>query len=133
MVRIAIAIGFAAALCTTSPAAASDRQGVTAFAAFGQNFMFPGSLRIGWRDWEFIQLTPIFYGATKSFAISQHTYSSFGIGAGGNGETQGGFHAAVGFNYGLLGSLGVRGELAANVFLNSTTFAQGLIGVSYGF
>jgi hypothetical protein len=99
-----------------------------ALAAFSTNFSFPGSIRVGWGQWELGRLTPFAYGFDKIFDLTDHTYTSFGFAASSNL----GLYGGVGFSYSWYG-FGIRGELTT-VF-DASGFSQGLgiLGVTYGF
>ncbi len=99
-----------------------------AFAAFGTNYSFPGSVRLGYTDWEVGMLTSSFYGFDKIFDLTEHTYATFGLGV----ASTVGFYAAIGFSYSWW-QIGVRGELTST--FDAAGFSQGLgiLGVTYGF
>lgn len=96
--------------------------------AVSTNFSFPGSIRIGWSNWEIGRLTPFSYGFNKIFDFSEYTYATFGFGYSSNV----GLYGGVGAVYRFFG-FGVRGELTT--FYDANGFSQGLgiLGVTYGF
>lgn len=105
----------------------SDRD-FTALAAFGTNYKFPGSVRVGWADWEVGMLTPTFYGFSKVFDINDFSYTAFGLGV----SSTFGFYGGIGVHYSWW-KIGVRGELTATMDVNAFTQATGIVGLAWGF
>lgn len=97
-------------------------------AAFSTNFSFPGSLRVGYSEWELGRLTPFAYGFDKIFDLSQHTYAAFGFAV----ASGLGLYGGVGFSYSWFG-FGVRGELTSVIDFAGFSQGLGILGVSYGF
>lgn len=107
--------------------------GFKAYAAAGQNLIFPYSIRLGWNDWEVGRLSSNFIGASKYFPFGDYTYSSFALGVGYKGFSSLGIQVAMGFNWTIFWDLGLRGEIIANAVINGEFLSHGLLGVSYGF
>jgi hypothetical protein len=111
-----------------SPVAHAKDRNFHALAAFSTNFSFPGSIRVGWGDWELGRLTPFSYGFDKIFDFNDYTYSTFGFGLSSNI----GLYGGAGFCVSVF-RVGIRGELTT--FFDANGFSQGLgiLGFSYGF
>lgn len=107
--------------------------GLNTFWAFGQNFVFPGSARIGYQQWEGGILAPNFVGMAKSFSFSEKTYTSFGFGLDIVGTVNPAFSAATGYKTRLIWGLDFRAELISRISVQSFGLAHGLLGLSYDF
>lgn len=111
-----------------APATYAKDRGLHGLAAFSTNFSFPGSIRLGWGEWEAGKLTPFSYGFDKIFDFGENTYATFGFGASSNVGVYGG----VGVCYRFWG-IGVRGELTSFFDFSGMSQGLGILGVSYGF
>ena len=105
-----------------------------AYVAFGNNFNFPGSVRLGWNKWEFGQISMGMYGAVKRNYFKPSYYSGFGLVLVGLGTEVGfGFTGSMGFDYDMIWGLGFRGELMGTVEHHGHLDARGNLGVSIDF
>jgi hypothetical protein len=124
----------AAVLLISDLAEAKKPTGLHAYVSVGQNFTFPGSIRIGWNEWEAGQIAPAFYGLGKQFYFSEEFYTEFGFALVGVVHTVGvGFFAAIGANYPIWIGFSIRGEVQGYVEHNSQLGATGSLGVAYDF
>ncbi len=125
-------IGFSKQAFAASRASANS--GFNSFLGAANNFVFPGTIRVGWGDWEFGMLSPSFVGFDKVFSLGANTYSSFGIGGNADGYKAGvGIQIGAGFHYEIIWGVGLRGEVMAKSISNGAGIAHGLLGLSYGF
>ena len=111
-----------------SPRVEAKQRDFHALAAFSTTFTFPGSVRVGWGEWELGKLTPASYGFDKIFDFNDHTYSSFGFAYSNNI----GLYGGVGFSYSWYG-IGIRGELTTVFDVSGFSQGVGVLGGSYGF
>jgi hypothetical protein len=109
-------------------AAASSERGFHTFIAVSQNLRWPGSLRIGWRDWEVGQITSYSVGVNKVFDMNDRSYAALGLIV----ASTAGVYGGIGFKFSWAG-FGLRGELTS--IFDASGFSQGLglLGVTYGF
>jgi len=113
-------------------AQAVEPHGLHSYVAFGNNYNFPGSIRLGWEKWEFGLLSMGIYGAVKRNYFMPSYYTSFGPIAVGVRDTIGfGFIAGMGFDYYLLWGLGFRGEIMGTVEHNGHLDGRGNLGLSF--
>lgn len=123
-----IGIGF------TSPALSlTMSSGWNTFWAFGQNFIFPGSVRIGYQQWEGGALAPNLIGVAKNFSFSEKTYSSFGLGLDMVGTVNPAFSASMGYKTSLFWGLNFRAEIISKMGVKGFGLAHGLLGLNYDF
>lgn len=99
-----------------------------ATVGFGTNFSFPGTVRLGYSDWEAGMLTQNFIGFDKVFDLTDSIYTAFGFGV----RHSVGFYAALGFNYSFW-KIGLRGELTSTFDVVGAAEGTGMLGVTYGF
>ena len=121
-------------LLLTLPAAALEPKGWSLLYGVGNNLTPNGTIRVGYKQWEFGKLNNWAYGASKNFYFSNSYYTSFGLAlmptqAG----TTAGLVAALGANWELFWGVCLRLEISANASANATLFEQGILGVGYDF
>ncbi len=135
LLKLVLAAGaFSLGIGYTSPAhSLTMSSGWNTFWAFGQNFIFPGSLRIGYQQWEGGALAPNLMGVAKSFSFSEKTYSSFGLGFDMVGTANPAFSASMGYKTGLFWGLSFRAELISKMGIKGFGLAHGLLGLNYDF
>ncbi len=113
-----------------TPVAEAKQRELHALAAFSTNFSFPGSIRLGWGEWELGKLTPFSYGFDKIFDFTDHTYAAFGFAYSSNI----GMYGGVGFSYSWYSiGIGIRGELTTVFDFSGFSQGLGILGGSYGF
>ena len=104
------------------------------FLGVGPNFGFPGTFRVGYKDWEGGLLIPGAFGVQKRFFLLRHSYISFGptlvaitpqIGFG--------FAGSAGFDLLIGWGIGFRGEAVGLVDHKGYLSARGVLGVSFAF
>lgn len=106
--------------------AQAKRDGFHAYAAYGINYS-PASFRLGYQDWEAGLLNRVL-GFNKIFDVGSSYYTSFGFVL----TDSAGVYSGVGAKFNLW-FIPMRAELSAYFTGQSTGFASGLIGVTYGF
>lgn len=105
-----------------------------AYVAFGNNYNFPGSIRIGYNEWELGLLSMGVFGVVKRNYFQKHYYIEFGPSLIGSGSGVGfGFVAGLGFDYLLVWRLGLRGGILGFADHNGYAGARGNLGVSIDF
>ncbi len=113
---------------------AAEPKGLHAFVAFGNNYNFPGSIRVGWDEWEFGQISMGIFGAVKRNFFKPHYYTEFGPIVVGVRDTLGfGFAAGIGFDYALWLGVGFRGEILGTFEHHGNLGSRGNLGLSYDF
>jgi len=121
-------------LFDTRKAVAAAPNDLHAYVAFGNNYTFPGALRVGWNEWEFGQISMGVYGAVKRNFLVRHSYMLFGpVVIGTTAGTGFGFTAGMGFDFLLFWKLGLRGEILGLVEHQGFLGARGNLGVSIDF
>lgn len=114
-----------------SPLVASRASAATwsAFAGAGEAYAFPGTLRIGYDEWEFGLLSPGTVGFVKSFRDG-NWYATFGplISAGSFGV---GLSTAAGWQPALFWGFRFRAEVLAYSVHTGVTKAEALVGLSF--
>lgn len=124
MIRRALAV--LCLLLLTSPFAHAAHESIHGYAAVGINYSF-SSFRLGSGDWELGLLNQAI-GFDKVFDFGSNYYTSFGlVYTGGVG-----LYGGVGFTY-RLWFLPIRGELSGYMDSRASSYASGLLGVTYGF
>ena len=101
------------------------------FYAFGPLYSSPGSLRIGFNQWELGLLTPSSAGLNKLFLFHENWYSSFGFVIG--PTVSFGFYGALGWDKKMFWGLALRFELYATIFSNAYSTGAGLLGLNWHF
>ena len=121
------------ALLVMTSVSKSEAANISIFAGASNNFIFPGSLRLGVDAWEFGMLHQTAYGAVKNFSWSSNYYSSFGFALTAQGESSFGFWGAMGFKYGIFWGLNLRGEIFGVHAVNGYGLSAGILGLGFNF
>lgn len=125
------AVVIALIFLSTVDSGAAVPQRLHFYIGAGPNYSFPGTLRVGYKEWEGGQLINGAYGVQKRFFLQKHSYVSFGptlvaitpqIGFG--------FSGSVGFDLLLGWGIGFRGEAVGIADHNGYLSARGVLGVS---
>ncbi|MCC7404324.1 MAG: hypothetical protein IT288_07995 [Bdellovibrionales bacterium] len=120
-------------LAFSLPASARSKSGLHFFVGTSNQLTFPGTLRVGWEDWEMGMLHPTAYGATKLFFAGESLYSTLGVAATTQGDLGLGLAGSIGFDYELIWGIGLRSELFAVYSYNGYSLGVGIVGLSYDF
>ena len=120
-------------LLHTSVAQGRSKSGLHVFVGTANQLTFPGTIRVGWNDWEAGMLHPTTYGLDKLFFHSPSLYSTLGFVATTQGSFGLGLSGSIGFDYHLAWGLGLRAELFAVHTFHGFSTATGIIGLSYDF
>jgi hypothetical protein len=136
--KVAIAAILAMGVPLAGPASiaraeSAKPEGWHTFIGAGINLGFPGTIRIGYDDWEYGLLSNIL-GATKNFFFTENWYGGFGFGISlGHGPSGVGLQAATGAAYKLFWGFGFRFEINAQVNTYAALGTMGAIGLTYDF
>jgi hypothetical protein len=127
-VRKLLAIAILVTTLGTSTASAATW---SLFAGAGEAFAFPGTLRVGYDEWEVGLLSPGTIGLVKSFRDG-NWYATFGpvLSTGPSGA---GLSAGAGWHPGLFWGFRFRAEVLAYSVHTGVTKAEALVGLSFVF
>jgi hypothetical protein len=118
----------------SSTALARKPQDFFGYIGAGNNFVIPGSIRLGWDDWEVGQIEATSYGIGKRFFFKESAYSEFGLSATGIIKYYyPGFFASMGFDTHLFWIVGLRGEIIGVVAYNGYLTCKATLGLSLDF
>ncbi|MCC6277771.1 MAG: hypothetical protein IT289_07655 [Oligoflexia bacterium] len=119
-------------LFLTSPVNAARPSDLHVFVGAGNNFVFPGAVRVGWDDWEGGLISRDTYGIGKRFFIGSKTYTQFGFAAVPAVTEFGvGLFGSLGFDLGIIWGIGFRGEVLALVEHHGQLICDGVLGLSW--
>jgi len=120
--------------CFPNPAQAAPPERLYGFVGAGTNLSFPGTFRIGYKDWEGGLLIPGALGAQKRFFLVRHSYVSFGPAlVAATPKTGLGFAASVGVDLLIGWGIGFRAEAMGVAGSNGYVSGRGVLGVSVAF
>lgn len=128
IVTTAILFSITSVSLTSSRASAATW---SVFAGAGEAFAMPGTLRVGYDEWEFGLLTPGAIGVVKSFREA-NWYATFGPVIH-TGSTGFGLSAGVGWQPPLFWGFRFRTEVLALSVHTGVTKAEALVGLSFIF
>ncbi|MCB0366615.1 MAG: hypothetical protein H6624_01630 [Bdellovibrionaceae bacterium] len=127
------AIFFLVATLFPTPSFAGRKSGLHMFVGTANQLTFPGTIRVGWYEWEAGMFHPTTYGMAKIFFFSPSLYTSLGFAATTQGALDLGLMGSIGFDYDLFWGLGLRAELFAVHSFNGFSTGVGILGLSYDF
>lgn len=110
------------------PAAA--RAELFVYAGAGTAVQFPGTIRVGWGEWEGGLLTTAAIGADQLFRFDYGLYGAFGPAAVFSEPAGLGFYGAFGGEWGLFWGLTLRTEM--NAVATHHGFARGELNAGLG-
>lgn len=120
-----------ASLIATLSASRAEAATWSLFVGAGEAFSIPGTVRLGYDEWEFGLLSPGTVGAVKTFREG-NWYATFGptfyTGSAGVGLTTG-----AGWHPGLFWGFRFRAEVLAYSVHTGVTKAEALVGLSFVF
>ena len=131
ILTIVALLGLAASFVSAESA---KPQGFHIFLGVGNNYVFPGSIRLGYEQWELGKLSQSMYGVASNFYFTDHSYTSLGLGVMGAGaRITPALSASIGTGAKLLWGLGIRIEILAQVGFSGVLTEQGALGLTYDF
>ena len=122
-------------ILSSTPAWSSGPSGLHAYVAAAYNFQCPGSVRVGWKEWEFGSMSqPHMLGAMKRHYFSSKYYSGFGfLVMPLTNETHLGFVSSIGFDTPIFWGLNLRGEFVGLASFNGFVAGRANLGLAYWF
>lgn len=108
--------------------------GLSAYAAVGNNYVPPGSIRVGWNDWEVGMLSRSSFGIAKMIFYSPSLYVGLGGGVMSTiKDVSPSLHAAIGFDWEFWSIFGLRGEWYSDACAAGIFQSTGLLGLELDF
>ena len=103
------------------------------YLAATRSLLFPGSIRVGYNNWEVGLISHLSLGFDKILRFDKNYYTALGFIASFASELSPGAYAAIGFDYELGAGLGLRGEFNSTIAINGFAKGDGYFGISYKF
>ncbi|MES2962711.1 MAG: hypothetical protein V4760_02400 [Bdellovibrionota bacterium] len=131
MRQVVAAVILISSIASTLSSSRASAATWSVFAGAGEAFALPGTIRLGYNDWEFGLLSPGAIGAVKSFRDG-NWYATFGPTLH-TGSTGLGLSTGAGWQPALFWGFRFRAEVLAYSVHTGVTKAEALVGLSFIF